>query len=545
MSGKSNPVIIRPDTKIGNYSAEADDEFLFECFIDHPALSTAEDIDSAHMFVSGRTGAGKTAILRMVEKNRRNTSEVELDDLSLSYIANSDIIRFIKSLDVDLDLFFQALWKHILCIEYIRLRFSVKNAAESKTFLQNIASFFERDERKKRAVAYLREWESKFWITMDENIKEITTKLEDQIEGSLKFEFQKFLTKAGYARTLSSEKRAEVTSRAKKIINADQLTDLSRVLELLSEYDASDRFKNKFYILIDRLDEKWVDESIRFQLIRALIESLRAFRKIKNLKVLVSIREDVLERVIQESTEVGFQREKYDDYFVRIVWRKDQLKKLVDKRINYLYRKKYTKDHVHFEEIFPHNVGQKNPFDYMIARTLYRPRDIISFVNICLSQAQGNSDVKARDIRAAEKQYSIERLQAMNQEWQSALPSLEYALPAFSKFGQRFQISSIATKEFVEDLVLLIAEKDLSDFDPVYCLCKEYMSDQSFSKIWPIAKLIVSELYRIGAIGVKMSSGDRYVYAHEGPSIIGPEMINSETKVCIHPMLHQALNIKD
>jgi hypothetical protein len=59
----------------------------------------------------------------------------------------------------------------------------------------------------------------------------------------------------------------------------------------------------QFHILIDKLDEHWVDVSIRFKLIRSLIESLKSFRRITNLKILVALRSDVLGAVEnQDST---------------------------------------------------------------------------------------------------------------------------------------------------------------------------------------------------------------------------------------------------
>lgn len=480
----------------------------------------------------------------MIGRQNANTNSIDLQELSLDYIANSDIIRFLNSLDIDLDLFFQALWKHVLCLEYVRMRFDIKNSEDSRNILNRIRELFSRDERKDAALKYLQQWESKFWITMDENIKEIASKLESRVDASLGVEVQKFKTNAGYARTLSTEKRAEVSSRAKKIVNSDQLTELSRVLDLLAEYDQKERYKN-YYILIDKLDEKWVDESVRFNLIRGLIECLKAFRKIRSLKVVVAIRSDVIERVVQESKEVGFQREKYDDYFLRIIWRKDQLKQIVEKRINFLYRRKYTSENVHFNDIFPHKVGQRDPFDYMIERTLYRPRDIISFVNVCLVQAQGHTTVSAKDIRAAEGEYSRVRLQALQQEWQSALPSLAFALPKFAKHGIRFPLGGIATKEFIEDLILEIAQAQLPAHDPIAQECSLYINDQKIHAIWKIAKLTTCELYRIGAIGIKTGTQERFIYSHQDTPVIGPEMIDENTRIHIHPMLHRALNLSE
>jgi len=544
MNAKSNPIVIRPDTKIGNIAAENDDEFLFNCFVDHPALASVLDTTSPQMLVSGRTGSGKTAIIRMVEHQKDHVDKIDLHELALNYIANSDIIRFLNALDIDLDLFFQALWKHVLGIEFIRMRFSVKNADDSRGIFSRIREAFSKNDRKNSAIKYLENWEDKFWITMDTNIREITSKLESQIGASLGLEVEKFKANAGYSRTLSAEKRAEVTSRAKKIVNADQLTELSKVLDLLAEYDQGDKFR-QFYILIDRLDEKWVDESIRFSLIRALIECLKSFRKIPSLKIAVAMRADVLERVIQESKDLGFQREKYDDYFLRIVWKKDQLKQLVEKRVNFLYRRKYTSENIHFGDVFSTNVGRREPFDYMVERTLYRPRDIISFVNLCLTQAQGNSQVTARDIRAAEGEYSRIRLQALEEEWRSALPSLAVAVRKFAKHGVRFTLGSVSTKDFVEDLVIDIAGIECPPCDLIANECAAYLKNQTIPHLLRIAKMVTCELYRIGAIGIKTGAQERFIYAYQDTPVVSVEMVDTDTRIHIHPMLHRALNLAE
>lgn len=75
---------------------------------------------------------------------------------------------------------------------------------------------------------------------MDENIKEITAKLESKVNGELSAEIEKFNARAGYSRSLSSEKKSELVARAKRIVNAEQLAELNKVLDLLSSYEAPD-----------------------------------------------------------------------------------------------------------------------------------------------------------------------------------------------------------------------------------------------------------------------------------------------------------------
>jgi hypothetical protein len=541
----SNPIILRADANIGNSSAEADDEFLFNCFVDHPALSALVDLDSSKLFASGRTGIGKTALLRMIEKQNKDVSVIDLPELALSYVSNSDIIQFLSALGVDLDLFYQSLWKHVFCIEYIRLKYDVNNEGDSRSLYQRICAIFSHDVRKRAAISYLKSWESKFWITMDENIKEITRKIEDTFDVEFSGEVEKFKGRAGYARTLSAEKRSALVARAKKIVNANLLSDLSKVIELLSEYDNGDKYKTSFYILLDKIDENWVDESIRYNLIRALIECLRSFRKIRHLKIIVAIRSDVIERVVQDNTQAGFQREKYDDYFLRIRWNRDQLWNLVEKRINFLFRRTYSSENVFFFDVFDKKVGNHDTFDYMLERTLMRPRDIISFINICLSAAQGSSRVSQNIIRKSESEYSRIRLQALIEEWKSAYPSLAVAFRILSGRGDRFKPSDIAAKEFIEEFMLEVDDAIEASNDPLVMEVKEYMRRGGPDVVLSVARILFAELYRIGAIGVKLAPNESYLYSFRDVPVISSSAINNETKVVIHPMLHRALNVSD
>jgi len=539
----SNPIVLRADANIGNSAAEADDEFLFRCFVDHPALSIMADTASAKLFLSGRTGTGKTAIISMIKRNNKNSSEIDLADLALGYVANSDFIQFLNALGVDLDIFFQALWKHVFCIEYIRLRYGVKNATESKSFFQSVTNFFDRDERRATALKYLSAWEGKFWITMDENIKEITQKIETSIDTELSGEVEKFKARAGYARSLSSEKRSSLVARAKKVINSSLLAELSKVLDLLAEFEPSNKYNESYYILVDKIDEKWVDDSIRYQLIRALIECLRSFRKISDLKTIVSIRSDVLERVVQESNHPGFQREKYDDYFFRLKWDKSQLWKLVNKRINFLFRKKYSSESVFFNDVFDKKVGNKDSFDYMLERTLMRPRDIISYVNLCLSAAEGKSKVTQSIIRKAESEYSRVRLQALIEEWESAYPSLRIAFDIISRKGSDFYPQYLLSKEFIEDFMLEVDDQPAAHLDPIAHDVLKAISMKGDATEKVVTGHLISELYRIGAVSLKTSATEPFQHSHKDVPVIKASAISKDTKIKIHPMLHIALNI--
>jgi hypothetical protein len=64
---------------------------------------------------------------------------------------------------------------------------------------------------------------------------------------------------------------SQIINRTKAIINGDQLSGLNRVLELIKDFPTNTE-QEPTYILIDNLDERWVDDSVKFLLIGALVE---------------------------------------------------------------------------------------------------------------------------------------------------------------------------------------------------------------------------------------------------------------------------------
>mmetsp|Transcript_22411 Transcript_22411/g.36071 ORF Transcript_22411/g.36071 Transcript_22411/m.36071 type:complete len:292 (+) Transcript_22411:54-929(+) len=289
----SNPIIFNSSSRIGKISAEADEEFLFDCFVDIPALAELKQIGSPKMLLLGSTGAGKTALIRKIEKDCEKANFIQLDEMALDYLGNSDVIQFLISIDVNLDLFFQALWKHVILIEFIRLKFNVSDENKSKFVFSQIFDAFHTDQRKKRGLDYLQKWESRFWISMDENIREITENLESSVNAELSSEIGKFNSNAGYARTLSAEKKSQLQRVARKFVAPELLNDLAKVVDTLAEHSTR---SEPCFILIDSLDENWIDLSIKYPLIRALIESLKSLRRISDLKTVVALRSDLLEK---------------------------------------------------------------------------------------------------------------------------------------------------------------------------------------------------------------------------------------------------------
>lgn len=340
----------------------------------------------------------------------------------------------------------------------------------------------------------------------------------------------------------SAEKKSEIIARTRKIISSEQLSELHGVIDMLSFPEHSDGAKT-FFITIDKLDEKWVDDSVRFRMIKGLMESLKSFRKIHNLKILVALREDVIERVVQETADISFQREKFEDLMVRLRWSKSELRQLVDKRLNALFKRQYTNSPIGFSDIFPENMGNRQTFEWMLERTLMRPRDIIAFVNELIDQSNTQNKVSVTNLRKAEVEFARKRKDALVQEWQSAFPTINDVLNLLTSTRK----SGIVVLELmgkIDDFCLFICSCAKKEHDPVYDLCFSYVEGASKNSLDVLCE-IISIIYRTGAIGIKLSPQDRFIYSHIDQPLISPKLLAVDLKVRLHPMLHAAYNLQE
>jgi hypothetical protein len=188
-------------------------------------------------------------------------------------------------------------------------------------------------------------------------------------------------------------------------------------------------------------------------------------------------------------------------------------------------------------------VGNADPFDYIVDRTLMRPRDVIAFVNECLSEAQGNYEVTATVVKRAEILFSTKRKDSLEQEWQSAYPSIKRLMNLLaSKKKSLLTLSELCSGPDIDDLALAIYSDIRMGFDPLYDLAKAHCDDGPSSAI---AKLIVSILYRVGAIGVKLQAGARYQYSHiDHPLLPVTQIPEEDIPIRVHPMLYGTFRIQ-
>ena len=539
-SKTSNPIIFRRHANIGAADAESDVDFLENCFVDTGDLDVLVDCESTKSIILGRTGAGKTALIKRISDTQENVIEISPEALSLSYLSNSNIIKFFEEAGVRLDVFYALLWRHVIIVELLRKKYHINDASRKKDFLELLQNVLMRDTAKKLALEYLDEWGDQFWEETEYRVKEFTAKLESDLKGNLSVGSDYLSLGAEGAKKLSNEQRSEIVQRANDTVSRVQIKKLRDLVSLLSE-DVFDDPQQHYYVVIDRLDEDWVDDEIRLKIIRSLIETIRTLRKIRNVKIVVALRVDLFHRVLKRAMVAGFQEEKYEPLYLELRWNKEQLRQVIDKRINFLFKKQYTSSSVGIDDILPKKqIDKRTYLDYIIERSFYRPREAISFVNECIKEAEGRARITVQDLRKAEIAYSQRRLRSLADEWRAVYPSLTDCTGLLKRRTSPFTIEDF-TEEEINNVIVYVLSDNTREKDYLVRLAERMFESEITWKEFLRSTLEI--FYKVGLVGLKLDPFIQRQWAHLGdPEVTGAD-IKDDTSIDIHTTFWTALGV--
>ncbi len=532
---------------IGGEQAEAD-PLLMEAFYESDDYRTLASKGDPRCFVIARTGSGKSAVLqRLEEENSEHVVRVAPEDLSLNYITNLGVMRYLDDLGINLDPLFIALWKHVLLVELIRHRYKVDSHAAKLNFITTLREKIKRDPGKRAALDYLEEFQDRFWVEADERVREITEKFEEKINKEAKGTISgggdltaTAVVGKGVADTFSTETRRELVDRFKRIVNDTQMARLNKMLKVLDE-DILDSVQNFTYVVIDDLDRDWVDESVANALVRCLFRAVLDLRRVRNLKVIVALRTNIFEN-LDFGQRTGGQEEKFRSLSLRMRWSPAELRDLVGSRLRVASAKRGNPSNSIADVLPRTNTTRGDAFDYMLARTLMRPRDIIAFVNETFAVSAGNERLSWEDIKTAEDSYSYKRLLALRDEWKMSYPDIDRVFSVFS--GSVIPMSQSEFTRCVDDAALLLA-------DP-YFRGHEWL-DQMTSAMWnnPAGSWadwygpLVALLYNIGFIGCSTGRQGTVRYVRTFPEFAErASNLEATTAFMIHPAFQAALDVR-
>ena len=213
------------------------------------------------------------------------------------------------------------------------------------------------------------------------------------------------------------------------------------------------REKDAVWLLIDNLDKGWPIHGTTpadIMIVRALLDATRKLqRQLEendvDFRCLVFIRTDIYEHLVQQTPDKG------KDTAIRLDWDDPGVfQEIVRKRINASTDMQGT-----FREIWPvlfdSHIGTEDSFNYILERTLMRPRDLLTFLHRATEVAvnRGHGKVSSDDIIQAEKSYSEDMVLVTAYEIGDTYPQftdLLYAFQGVSRTLSRSEMEVILGK---------------------------------------------------------------------------------------------------
>lgn len=196
------------------------------------------------------------------------------------------------------------------------------------------------------------------------------------------------------------------------------------------------------FLLIDKVDEIWNNDSWSDLMVISLLMAIKEINeRIPQVSCLVFLRKDIYDILKFHD------RDKFRGDEIHISWRNDTLEELILLRANASLNSNLDKE-AFWNNYFVPSVQGVATVNYLMDRTLKRPRDIIQFCNLCRDNAIVNSHevISEKDILEATDVYSSWKINDLIAEWKVNFPFLNDLFILFSNSSyliprERFQKS--------------------------------------------------------------------------------------------------------
>ena len=533
----------------GTIAAERD-PLLVDCFFPTFFYQRVRNIGDAGSGLIGRAGSGKTAILERLKADHFRAIPIRPEELAFRYLGESDLIRALRQSGVNLDYFYKLLWRHVFVVEILKHRFP-EDAHQTGLIGQLIERIRKRvkpDQAIERAIKYLDEWGATVLQEPHERIEHIHGKLEESLRIKLGVSgpwWEVFGLNASiemeFNRRTETEQRIQA---AQETVSSIQVHDLNAVKDYIGT-EIIDDPQNPCFVLIDDLDKFWVEEPVLYELIRAMLLEIDDWANVPNVKIIYALRDNVLHKLESNFQSRSYQREKLVDQQVHLQWGRNELTDLIDKRLAWLAGKPGGAGAPHIASLLPKKGNRRaSGLDYILDRTLNRPRDVIDFLNRASQLAIGKNQLSWSVIERAEQSYSNSRMTALFDEWYENYAGLDLlATKLLNGRKPRFPKADW-DEDVLLDLFTSVGVAERSWLANQYKLFSEMYQENNDKALSHFADSFVTVMYEVGLIGVKTSPRGRDFYAHLDLPTLRLDQIDEDTEVIICHMFHAALQVQ-
>lgn len=302
--------------------------------------------------------------------------------------------------------------------------------------------------------------------------------------------------------------------------------DLQLIDELIDMLEHVDQF-------IDELDQGWDSSEDAKAFVSGLFQAALSINQLsEQITVYISLRQELYDSI----PAIYDDAQKYRDVIEIINWDEETLIELISKRIKYSVPALSTLSNEEaWNAVFAEQIQYRKAksFNYLIDRTLYRPRELIQFCTDVL----GENDTRRfpmdyEQISAAEFRYSEDRTKDIASEYRFQMPSLLSVLEVFR--GMAYSMA----REDLELICLGIVEGEYKTSPEAFQWIDGQDHEYLIEALWSVGFL---KAYAVGGIKARRRSGSSYIGNYQ----VGNINLGNITRFQIHPMFRTYLGLKE
>jgi hypothetical protein len=327
-----------------------------------------------------------------------------------------------------------------------------------------------------------------------------------------------------------------------KVKELEKLYKLEEIHHLLPDLKEA-LVKETVIVLVDELDRGWDASEDAQAFVAGLFQACISINSLSpNLTVYMSLRQELYDNIpaLYEDAQ------KYRDMIELIAWNEKGLQQLIARRVNHALTERYPQYAVDssalsdedlwgllFQETLDYR--QSKSFNYMVDRTLYRPRELIQFCQQAVDSARASATSTPLGyavLTQAEIQYSEERTKDIAAEYRFQYPNL---LEVFEVFRGKSYLFDRSTLELL--CLGMIVGDTVKGPEAVKWL--EYLDPEALIEVlWQVGFL---RARAVGGIKAQRRSGSSYL----GPHQVSNLSLGNISQFQVHPMFRSYLGMKE
>lgn len=346
-------------------------------------------------------------------------------------------------------------------------------------------------------------------------------------------EMSKFSLLISYLKRLEGVKLGsfDFNLKARKLDQLYKLEEISGLLPDLKEVLDS----RPVYVLVDELDRGWDASEDAQAFVAGLFQACTSVNQLSpNLRVYMSLRQELYDNIPSLYDDA----QKYRDIIEKVSWNQTALLDLIAKRVQYSVPGLRDADPQKvWEVLFEDTLGYRNcrSFNYIVERTLYRPRELIQFCSDAIETAAMEGAPLPMDysvISLAERKYSADRAKDIASEYRFQYPGL---LPVFDAFRGR---PYLFHRDELEVLCLELIFGEISTGAETADWLPYVEPEKLIEILWGVGFLRARS---VGGIRGQRRSGSSYLGPHQVQNL----SLDNIKSFQVHPMFRSYLAMKE